>query len=351
MANNHSNLTSLFTDIADAIRSKTGGSDPIIADQFPEAIDGIESGGGSDDGFPIGDGNTHIWVDVEEGMNSYALILYMLKNTVVTIDWGDGTQTEDITFSDNSYTGGNVSAKHSYTEAGEYVITLSSTGLFGLSGSKSYGSTFFYPTGNSRMCRSAVKKIETGAQLSYEDGYGISMCMICTLTDVVLNSSETSIGGYMLYNCTSLTRAVVQNGISTIGDYVFSGCSALKSVVLPDSVTSIGICAFSNCKALEEISLPYGVTMLGTLAFHECWSLKHIAIPSGVLSIGDSTFKNCYSLHVVDFSNHTAIPTLETTSAFGNNPTIMQIRVPAALAGEWKAATNWSTYADYIVGV
>ena len=41
MANNHSTLTGLFTDIANAIRAKTGGTESIVADQFPEAIASI----------------------------------------------------------------------------------------------------------------------------------------------------------------------------------------------------------------------------------------------------------------------------------------------------------------------
>ena len=44
MANNYSNLTGLFTDIANAIRNKTGSTEPIIADAFPTAIDAIPSG-------------------------------------------------------------------------------------------------------------------------------------------------------------------------------------------------------------------------------------------------------------------------------------------------------------------
>lgn len=43
MANNHSTLTGLFTDIADAIREKTGGTESIVADEFPEAIAGIDT--------------------------------------------------------------------------------------------------------------------------------------------------------------------------------------------------------------------------------------------------------------------------------------------------------------------
>ena len=41
MANTHSTLTSLFTDIADAIRGKTKGTAKIVADNFPEAIAAI----------------------------------------------------------------------------------------------------------------------------------------------------------------------------------------------------------------------------------------------------------------------------------------------------------------------
>lgn len=41
MANKHENLNSLFTNIADAIREKTGGTATIVADDFPDAIRAI----------------------------------------------------------------------------------------------------------------------------------------------------------------------------------------------------------------------------------------------------------------------------------------------------------------------
>ena len=44
MANTHSTLTELFTDTANAIRSKTGSSAPIKADDFPSAISSISVG-------------------------------------------------------------------------------------------------------------------------------------------------------------------------------------------------------------------------------------------------------------------------------------------------------------------
>lgn len=49
MSNQHSTLTGLFSDIADAIREKRGSSASIVADAFPTAIRAIPSGGGGDD--------------------------------------------------------------------------------------------------------------------------------------------------------------------------------------------------------------------------------------------------------------------------------------------------------------
>lgn len=44
MPNTHSTLTSLFTDIADAIRDKKGTSESIVADDFPTEIASIPTG-------------------------------------------------------------------------------------------------------------------------------------------------------------------------------------------------------------------------------------------------------------------------------------------------------------------
>lgn len=47
MANKHDTLNSLFTDIADAIREKTGSTEQIVADDFPEKIKELPTGGSS----------------------------------------------------------------------------------------------------------------------------------------------------------------------------------------------------------------------------------------------------------------------------------------------------------------
>lgn len=53
---NHASLTVLFTDIANAIRAKTGSADSIVADNFPAAIAAIPTGSTIPDGDNMGYG-------------------------------------------------------------------------------------------------------------------------------------------------------------------------------------------------------------------------------------------------------------------------------------------------------
>ena len=125
----------------------------------------------------------------------------------------------------------------------------------------------------------------------------------------------------------------------------------MSSIVIPDGVTSIGSSAFYYCSSLSSIVIPDSVTSIGSSAFYNCSSLSSIVIPNGVTSIESYTFNGCYGVRFYDFSNHAFVPTLSAANAFNSTPADCEIRVPAALYDEWIAATNWSTYADYIVAV
>ena len=330
---------------------------------------GGNSGGGEE---WIGDGNTHIWITLHEGRTS-PMLGVGVKGTV-TVDWGDGSAPD--TLKGTSISTLKRTAAHEYGKAGDYVITLSG-GEIGILGDR-YSSSFLlaaitaYTNTKNNVYLNAVKKFECGTNLTEISLGAFYYCH--SLESINISNSATSISNYAFSNCYSLASISIPDGVTSIGDSAFSSCSSLANVSIPDGVTSIGNYSFQSCYSLASINIPDGVTSIGDKAFYQCYSLASISIPDGVTSIGDSAFRYCHSLASInisdsvtsigdqafgycygafcfDFTKHTAVPTLTGTNAFQGIPDDCQIRVPVALVDEWKAATNWSTYADKIVGV
>lgn len=142
------------------------------------------------------------------------------------------------------------------------------------------------------------------------------------------------------------------------GDYIISlmphgGCA----LSFGDGSTSycvmgsIGNNGSVYCNMLQEVYIGDGVTSIGYYAFSSCNSLASITIPNGVTSIGNGAFSNCYGMRYYDFSACTTVPSLPNTNAFKNIPSDCQMLIPAALYDEWITATNWATYASYMVAV
>lgn len=308
-------------------------------------------GGGSNEDWIIGDGNTHIWINLLEGRTSP--MLGVCPNGTVTVDWGDGSEPDVLTGTSTSVV--QWTPNHEYAAAGDYVITLIVDGEMVFSGASSantYAHILRCSNGNNTrnyVYQSALKKIEIGDNVPSIETYAFYPCV--SLTDIIFSNSVTTIGSDAFSSCPSLTDIVFSNSVTTIGNSAFSSCGSLANITLPDSVTSIGENAFSYCYGLKNIIIPNSVTSIGRYAFKACRSLASISVPNSVANFGDSAFSGCYGMKVYDFTNHTAVPTLSGTSVFQNIPADCEIRVPAALVDEWKAATNWSTYADYIVGV
>ena len=320
------------------------------------------------------DGKTRIYIHLEEGRTSP--MLGCCPNGTVTVDWGDGTEPDTLTGTSVSTV--KWTPTHEYSAAGDYVIKLSVSGSVSFAGINSlnqYSYLLRYSSGadlRNQVYQSALQKVEIGDGVTLISSFAFARCY--SLSSITIPGNVTSIGGFAFQNCYSLLSITIPNGVTSIGNNAFQNCYSLLSITIPGSVTSIGsnafhYCqsllsitipngvtsigngAFQNCQSLLSITIPGSVTSIGNNAFQNCQSLSSITIPNGVTSIGSSVFQNCYGVRYYDFTRHTAVPTLSNTNAFSNISADCEIRVPAALAGEWKAATNWSTYADHIVGV
>lgn len=297
------------------------------------------------------DGKTRIYIHLEEGRTSP--MLGCCPNGTVTVDWGDGTTPDTLT--GTSIAAVKWTPNHAYAAPGDYVITLTVDGAFGFYGASATneGSGLLrYASGadtRNAVYQSAVKKIEIGSGISALGGNCFKQ--LSALKAITIPSAVSSLSDSVFYMCRSLPIAIIPSAAASAGGYVFATCYALTRIALPKGFASIANGFCRSCTALARAHLPSGAASIGASAFQDCAGLAALAIPGSVESIAASGFQGCSGVKFYDFTGHTAVPTLANANAFSGIAADCEIRVPASLVDTWKAATNWSTYADQIVGV
>ena len=292
------------------------------------------------------DGATRLHIRIATvGRMTVPLYISQTVANGVSIDWGDGSMAETLAGT------GNVNTSHAYAEPGDYTISLMPQDGCKLSfgnGSSSY--CVMGPTGNNgKVYCNMLQEVYIGKNVTPIVTYAFQNCY--SLASITIPDGVTAIGADVFQNCYSLASITIPDSVKYIEGYVFQNCYSLASITIPGSVTSIEGYAFNSCFSLASITIPGSVTSISSRAFEGCFSLASITIPGSVTSIRAYTFQGCFGMRYYDFSSCTAVPALLSTNAFEGIPSDCQMLIPAALYDEWKAATNWSTYANYIVGV
>lgn len=174
---------------------------------------------------------------------------------------------------------------------------------------------------------------------------------------------------------TGSITAYSNDTITTTVSYSFASCKALVSVDLPE-VKVLESNAFLDCTKLANLNLP-DLQTIGYNTFRNCRSITEFITTSKFNSrLDTSAFEGCSGLEKADFykinanqgisgyalacanlvtliiRNTDAVPTSKS-NMFGPASTKMNtgegyIYVPAAMVDAYKAATNWSKYADQI---
>ena len=292
------------------------------------------------------DGTTRLHIRIATiGRMTVPLYIFQTVANGVTIDWGDGSAEETLVGT------GNVNTTHTYAEPGDYVISLMpNDGCTFSFGANSSSYCVMGETGNNgKVYCNMLQEVYIGKNVTYISNYAFQYCY--SLASITIPDGVTDIREYAFQYCYSLASITIPDGVTSIGRNAFNGCYSLASITIQDSVTAISNYTFQYCGSLASITIQDGVTAIRDYAFNGCYSLASITIPDGVTSIGRSVFNNCYGIRYYDFSACTDIPTLSSTNAFNGIPSDCQMLIPAALYDEWSTATNWSTYANYIVGV
>ena len=140
------------------------------------------------------------------------------------------------------------------------------------------------------------------------------------------------------------------NTVDVLGD------NAVMDGLIDGSITeckdnyaeTVGRYAFVYCKKLETVVLP-NVTSLEQNGFFYCTALKHLDLAS-VTYMADNCLYVASKLSRLILRNTSGVCTMQTSNVLAYCTLIKNgtghIYVPRALVDSYKAATNWSTYAD-----
>lgn len=338
----HTNLGELFTDIADAIRSKTGSAGMIIADEFPNVIATISIGGGGGSGYPTPETLTFTFEDgsiVDIKISELNNLTLQEGNVVkISIDGIDVWSAEKATIlkvekitsdtyaSNTTYSGEEFLALDIYPKSGG-TVTVSyggSTKTITDDGTTTSPSEQMVVFGTFNGVSDEVETPESGTLIIEGDcaGFGISSyntakssTAYCScITEVVNFGNMEHIPDFAFQNCESLTSVNIPSTVTSIGDSAFIGCHGLKSINIPFGIEDIKTFTFSMCSELTSVNIPSTVTSIGSSAFAGCGSLSEIILPSALTSIGSYAFENCSSLSKI------TIPS--TVTSIGTNPWI-----------------------------
>lgn len=168
------------------------------------------------------------------------------------------------------------------------------------------------------------------------------------LGSIILPSGMTKINNPGFTGCTNLASVTLPETLEAIGGKAFKGCSSLKSIIIPNSVTTISDSAFDSCTALTYVKLPDGIKTLDASTFRDCTALPSITIPASVATIDKTCFQNCTALAEITLLNPKQVveinggDTLENVGASVAEGTTKKLRVPAALAEQYRSDSNWS---------
>ena len=178
---------------------------------------------------------------------------------------------------------------------------------------------------------------------------GQSAFVGCTLLSKASFNTCTSIASSAFQGCVKLATVSFPmcKSVYWAG---FSGCTSLTNVDLPQC-TYLGGRAFQNCTKLATINLPL-CKYIYSSTFQYCSSLATISLPN-ISTIGSTAFGNCTKLSTIYLLGST-VCTLSGSNAFtstGIGSTKGSIFVPASLVDAYKAATNWTYFANRIFSI
>lgn len=150
---------------------------------------------------------------------------------------------------------------------------------------------------------------------------------------------------YAFYEKDGVTKIELPN-INYLKERCFYNCSNLITLLLPGLIGYTYQYMAYGCANLTTIDI-HNASYISSYSLYNCSALTKLDLHSAG-TIATNSMAGCTKLATL-ILRMDSVPTLGGTNAFTNTPIAKgtgYIYVPAALMDSYKAASNWSTYAD-----
>ncbi len=327
------NLGSLFTEIANAIRSKDGTSETIRDVDFGERIRDLElpstAGGSIFTGATIPltyKNNTHDYENNYEYKSATHNITITGLDGRATIT-GNGTKAVTVAFDVTSsttslknFTITCVNGDQELTYKGlhaHYGTTVTGILTFAYNNITHDGSEGTFDTsGLTANYKFIVTSSSTLPMFSESTTLWNTIYSHQLLNVLIGNFSGTSIGNNFMRLCRAFNQPLtLPSSLSSIGNSFMNNCYAFNQpLTLPSSLSSIGTYFMSSCLAFNQpLTLPSSLSSIGDSFMSYCYAFNQpLTLPSGLSSIGDYFMQYCHA-----FNQPLTLPS--GLSSIGNN--------------------------------
>lgn len=283
-----------MTAIADAIRSKTGDSNPMTVADMPTEIDSISTGG------------TDYMAQRVQG----TLTSYNIPNTCTQI-------------SDGAFAGA------TYLQSVTVPSTVTSIGIQAFDRCVSLTSI---------NIPNSVTSIGTSAFSGCRD-----------LPSIEIPNSVTSIGNDAFLACNSLTSITIPSSVINLGQRVFDSCDSLTSITIPGTRIPYAYC--NDCENLQTVNFTSLVNYFEYVCFDNTSLRGHIFVGSTcTFSTRCFYLKNNPSIPDYLYIHLTATNNIATSYSMTNdcfNTTYCRLVVPAGYLSAYQSA--YPTYASIMI--
>lgn len=330
------------------------------------------------------DGKTRFYIYTEIPNESVTFKYYQYEANAVEVDWGDGSTTDP-----QSTPNVTISISHTYSNAGNYVITVTcnsgkwQTGV----GLNTYEPMVWGYSSNTRISYySILRKIEFGNDYNFASAsmshiaygaFGLETITIPNVTGekkfgyqafystfllkcVIFPKNTTNLGYDAFYN-SGLGRISLPCNAITLADEssycrLFYNCR-FPRVLFPDNTTNANTTNNYfppiHSTYLHEAIIPDNSSITGLISqiFYNLAHLYKVTIPAGITDIAAQAFYGCTRIAEIHVKATTP-PTVANVNAFTSMADRCRIYVPYSadhsILAAYKNAYGWGNRASYI---